>query len=313
MKKAIELSVIVPVTEQRYDDVVTLYKEYKRAISATGKTYELVYVLDGDFPEVTIALLGLKNQGENLTVIQLAKAFGQTTALNVAFEHSEGNVILTLPAYQQIEVDGIPRLLESLKDYDVVIAQRWPRQDPLFNRAQAAVFNWLIRRMMNFQLHDVGCTVRAIKRQVIDEVTIYGDLHRFLPIVAHQRGFKIGEVAVTQARTDMFQRVYAPGKYVRLLLDLLSIFFLIRFTKKPLRFFGLIGIAIFSIGLAITLYIVGERVFADIALANRPALLLGSLFMILGIQVLAIGLLGELIIFTHAKEIKEYVIAQVIN
>jgi len=145
------------------------------------------------------------------------------------------------------------------------------------------------------------------------EVPLYGDLHRFFPIMAHRHGFKTIEVNVEQSKSDVFQRIYAPGIYLRRLLDLLTVFFLIKFTKKPLRFFGLVGSSIFGLGLVATIWLVTERLFFNVALADRPALILSSLLIVLGIQIIAIGLIGEIIIFTHAKDLKEYKIDQIIN
>jgi hypothetical protein len=131
--------------------------------------------------------------------------------------------------------------------------------------------------------------------------------------MAHRQGFRVIELDVTQSEKDIHQRIYAPGLYVRRLLDLLTIFFLIKFTKKPLRFFGLVGTTLFSVGLITSLYLIGERLFLGISLADRPALILSSLLVVLGVQIIAIGLIGEIIIFTHAKDIKEYKIDTIIN
>ena len=147
----------------------------------------------------------------------------------------------------------------------------------------------------------------------MEEVPLYGDLHRFFPIMAYRHGFKTVEVNVEQSQSDAYQRIYAPGIYLRRLLDLLTVFFLIKFTKKPLRFFGLVGSSIFGLGLLATMWLVSERLFFHVALADRPALILSSLLIVLGIQIIAIGLIGEIIIFTHAKDLKEYKIDQIIN
>jgi hypothetical protein len=155
--------------------------------------------------------------------------------------------------------------------------------------------------------------VRVFRRQVIDEVPIYGDLHRFFPLLAHKQGFRVSEIDVRQSQSDEFRRIYAPGIYMRRLLDLLTVFFLVKFTKKPLRFFGLVGTTLAGAGVIVTTFIVGERLFFDMPLADRPALILGSLLVVLGIQIIAIGLIGEIIIFTHAKDLKEYKIDRIIN
>jgi len=307
----VNVSVIIPVTDH-YDDVAALYYEYKEAIVSLDTTYEIIYVLDGDYPDVLNELKRLQ-QTESITVITLAKYFGEATALNAAFSKSSGDILVTLPAYRQIESREIPRLVHATQDADMVLARRWPRKDPFFNRLQTRLFNALLRLSTDLRLHDAGCSVRAFRREVVDEVQIYADLHRFFPVMAHRQGFRVIEIDIEQSHEDTGVKVYAPGLYVRRLLDLLTIFFLIKFTKKPLRFFGLIGTGLFAAGAAGTIFVVIQRLFMDMALAQRPALILSSLLVVLGIQIIAIGLIGEIIIFTHAREMKEYRIEKIIS
>jgi len=309
--KKIELSVIIPVTE-RFDPVTELYYEYKRGVEATGTEYEFIYIIDGVQPDILNALTKLQ-ETEKLTIITLAKRFGEAIALSAAFSKISGDIILTLPAYQQIEADDIPKLVASLEDCDMVLARRWPRRDSLINRLQSSLFNFLLRMSTDLKIHDAGCSARAFRRNIIDEIQIYGDLHRFFPVMAHRQGFRVIELDVTQSEKDVYQRLYAPGLYIRRLLDLLTIFFLLKFTKKPLRFFGLVGTTLFSLGVVSSLYVIVERLFFHISLADRPALFLSSLLIVLGVQIIAIGLIGEIIIFTHAKDLKEYKIDKIIN
>ena len=308
----VELSVIVPVTE-RFDDVNTVYSAYKNGIEATKLHYEFIYVLDGNFPDIEQELLNLKHNGEQITIIKLAKWFGEATALNVGFEHSSGKLLLTLPAYFQIVADEIPKLFDSLNQYDMVIARRWPRQDSTISKIQSKAFHLPLKLLTDLNFKDLGCGVRLIKRHVVEEINIYGDQHRFLPLLAYRQGFKIKEIDATQAPQDTKQRLYSPGVYLRRLLDILSIFFLLKFTKKPLRFFGLLGSSLFFMGAIISIYLAFERIFLQIPLADRPLLLLASLLIVLGVQVFAIGLIGEIIIFTHAKDLKEYTVEEIIN
>ena len=310
-EQRIELSVIIPITE-RYDPVKELFYEYRNGIEATGLTYEIIYILDGIHPDAFRDLTSLQKT-ETLTIITLPKLFGESTALNAAFSKSSGNILLTLPAYQQIEASEIPRLVAALKDCDMVLSRRWPRNDSLINRIQTKLFNFLLRLSTDLKIHDAGCSARVFTRDVVDDVHLYGDLHRFFPVIAHRQGFRVVELDVAQSQKDSRRRIYPPGLYMRRLLDLLTIFFLIKFTKKPLRFFGLVGSTLFGLGFATTLYIVGERLFFNVALAERPALILSSLLIVLGIQIIAIGLIGEIIIFTHAGDIKEYKIDRIIN
>jgi glycosyltransferase involved in cell wall biosynthesis len=312
MNQGIELSVIVPVTE-RYDEVQPLYYAYKRTLAAIGKRHEFIYVLDGEHPAVLKELQKLRGAGEPIRIITLAKWFGEATALTAGFEKSTAEVILTLPAYSQVEASEIPRLVAALEHHDMVIGRRWPRIDSRFNQTQARIFHWLLKLVTHTSFQDIGCAVRVFNRRVIDEVSLYGDQHRFLPLLAQRQGFKVLELNVAQSRADAAQRIYRPGVYVRRILDLLTTFFLVKFTKKPLRFFGLLGSGAIFLGGIFTLYVVVERLFFGVPLADRPALLLSSLLVVLGIQIFAIGLIGEIIIFTHAKDLKEYTIERIVE
>jgi len=312
MEPTIELSAIVPVTG-RYDDVAELYGLYKKGLEDTGKSHEIIYVIDGEYPEVMDVLKRLVAEGERVKIIKLARWFGEATALTIGIQHSSGNILLTLPAYQQVEASEIPRLVERLRDCDMVIARRWPRKDSILNRIQSGVFHMLLNPVSEFKFHDIGCGVRVFKNLVAKEINIYGDQHRFLPILAHKYGFRVLEVDAAQSKMDIPSRIYSPGIYVRRILDIFSIFFLVKFTKKPLRFFGILGSSVFTAGFLILLYLLYTKLFQGVALGDRPILLLGTLLIVLGVQVFAIGLLGEIIIFTHAKDIKEYTIDQVIN
>ncbi len=312
MSQNIDLSVIIPITE-RHDNIQELYYEYKKAVEQTSLTYEFVYVMDGPFPDLNEELTALKDKGEKLKVIMLAKWFGEATALKIGFENTSGELIMTLPAYQQVDSSELPRLVHSIEGQDMVVARRWPRKDSALNRLQSNVFNFLMRLQTGVELHDLGCSVRVFRRRVIREVEIYGDLHRFLPVLANRYGFKVLEVKTSQSQKDMFQRIYSSGLYVRRLLDLLSVMFLIKFTKKPLRFFGLVGMGTIFVGAVATAYLIMERLVFDMSLADRPALMISSLFIVLGAQILSIGLIGEIIIFSHSKQLKEYTIDRIIN
>lgn len=309
---SIELSVIVPVVE-RYDDVVEVYRLYRKALEDSGRSFEILYVVDGEFVEVAAALESLISSGEKIKVIKLARRFGEATALTIGIQHSSGSIILTLPAYQQVEAREIPRIIDSMNGCDMVVARRWPRMDSLVNRIQSRIFHMFLKPVTEIRFHDIGCGVRAFRRRVTEEVSIYGDQHRFLPILAHKYGFRVIEVDAAQSQMDTSQRVYSPGTYVQRMLDIFSIFFLVKFTKRPLRFFGILGSSIFAAGFLILLYLLFIKIFLGGALAGRPILLLGTLLVVLGVQVFAIGLVGEIIIFTHAKDIKEYTVDRIIN
>src|SRR5262249_17894355 len=241
-EKALQLSVVIPVSG-RWSDLRATYDEYAKEISATGHSYEVIFVLDGPDQAALRPLHDLKVQHPEIQVIVLNRWFGEATALAIGLERSRGSVVLTLPPYFQVETFEIRRLLDKLNksEVDMVVAWRHPRIDSLFNRAQAWVFRWLTTVLTQTKYHDVSCGLRVMKRQVIEEIRLYGELHRFLPLLAYEQGFKVEELPVQQSRFDLARRMHKPGIYFRRILDVLTLFFLVKFTKKPLRFFGLIG------------------------------------------------------------------------
>lgn len=312
MSADLTVSAVVPVTE-RLDDVEAVFEAYKKGVEATGLGYEFVYVLDGEYPDALATLERLKARGERIRIISFAKWFGESTALTAGFNHASGDIILTLPAYLQVEPSEIPRLIAALEDHDMVVGARTPRRDSRINLVQSRVFHGLLRTAMDVPFHDLGSAVRVFRRQVMDEVKLYGDQHRFMAILAFRRGFRVLELPVAQAEADRHTRIYSAGTYVRRLLDILAIVFLVKFTEKPLRFFGLIGLATFTVGGLFTLGLVVQRLFFAVPLADRPALVLGSLLVVLGIQIVAVGLIGEIIIFTRTRNSHQYAVERAVN
>lgn len=312
MTKPVEVSAIV-VVAGRLDDVSETYRAYKAALETLSRPYEFVYVLDGQYPEVLATLKELRAQDEPIKIISLSRWSGEGTALMIGHAHSRGQVILTLPAYLQVEPVEIPRIVAALDRADMVAARRFPRRDSRINVLQSRIFHFLLRIMGGHSFVDLGCGVRALKRHVLEDLNIYGEQHRFLPLFAHAQGFKVVELDAAQASQDAYRRVYPLGLYVRRLLDILTVAFITRFTKKPLRFFGLLGAFTFLVGMVAIIYLIVERLFFGVALADRPAFVLTVVTIVLGVQLFAVGLIGELIIFTHASDIKEYTIDQVVE
>jgi glycosyltransferase involved in cell wall biosynthesis len=290
-----------------------MHREYKEALGGTGRSYEMIYVVDGGFRKAYLELKSMKERGEHLTLVRHSRPFGEAVAITSGFQQASGGIILTLPAYHQVEAAELPRLIESLDDNDMVVARRWPRTDSKWNQWQTRLFHAILRRMTGNICNDVGCGVRLFRRRILEEINLYGDMHRFLPILSHKQGFRIREIDLKQSSGESRIRTHPLGTYVRRMIDLLTVFFLIKFTKKPLRFFGLTGSVVLLGGLAITSYLVVNRIFFGVGLSDRPLFLIGILFVVLGLQIFAIGLIGEIIIFTHAKEIKEYNVDEIIN
>jgi glycosyltransferase involved in cell wall biosynthesis len=307
-----ELSVIIPVGD-RHAEPGELLADYQAGLAVLGIRYEIIFVLDGPQSDFAARLQPLLDQARNVTVITLTRSFGEATALMAGFERAAGAFIVTLPAYHQIEGADIGKLVGALQTADVIVARRWPRVGGPFEVLRRNAFHGLIAWVTGVRFRDLGCGARAMRREVLEEISLYGDQHRFLALLADRQGFRVKEIDVRQSPQDRFDGHYRTREYAHRVLDIFTVFFLTRFTKKPLRFFGMVGASTFGIGAVFLLYLVIDRLFFDHALADRPALLLASLLVVLGLQLFALGLLGELIIFTHAKSIKDYQVEEVIR
>jgi glycosyltransferase involved in cell wall biosynthesis len=303
-------SAIIPVCH-RVDDLVPLVAEYNSAFASTGESYEIIVVLDGQREQWRDKLAAQSRDIEQLRVIELSREFGESSALAAGFDMAQGNTIVTLPAYYQIDPQEITRLIEASRDGDEMLIAVRPRSGASFDKIRRRAFHALFRFTSGMSFQDLGCGVRLLKREVAEEIPLYGDQHRFFPALARRRGFRVKEVDLKQSKQDMFHGHYRIREYLHRFLDILTVFFLVRFTKKPLRFFGTVGFLAASLGGVITAILVVQRIFLGMPLADRPALLLGSLMLVLGVQTFALGLIGELVIFTHGRNMKEYTIRNV--
>jgi len=311
-KKDLALSAIV-VVGQRTDDLRELAVEYWNALAQSGQSFELIFVLDGQKPAAMDALNSARQDGIDLNIVRLSRAFGESTALMSGVDISKGDTIITLPAYFQVSPEALPELLKKPRSADMLIARREPRRGSAFENFRRRTFHRILAAITGMRFADLGCNVRVMDRKILEELRLYGDQHRFLPVLARYAGFTVLEEPLNQSEKDAYRSGYRAREYLHRLLDIFTVFFLIRFTKKPLRFFGMIGGITFLVGGLILGALVVERLFFDVALADRPAMLLSSLLVVLGLQLFSLGLLGELIIFTHARSLKEYKIAEIIG
>lgn len=313
MNKVDISAIIIFYEKYQCDEVMEIHSAYKSSMDETGKSYELVYVVDGNLPEIFAKLKRIGDGDEKVKIVKLGRWFGDATSLEVGFENSSGDLIITLPSYQQVDEKEIPKLIEEMHDADMVVTWRYPRVDSFLNKIQSRFFNWMIKAFVGTKFNDMKSQLRLFKREVLEKIYLYGDQDRFLPLWAWRIGFKVKEVKVKQKKPDQRQVLYPFASYIRRSLEIISMFFLIRFTKKPIRFFGGSGLIIFGFGFILSIYLFIERIFFDVALADRPMLLVAILLIVFGILSFAIGLVGELIIFTHAEHIQDYIVEEVIQ
>lgn len=310
-----EISVVVPVVE-RIGDLEQIYQEFSAELTRLGRSAEFIFVVDDRLRREVLPVLRQLQEGEEreILIVLLGGRFGESAALTLGLDRARGEILVTLASYFQVEPDGLgPALAELENGADLVGGWRYPRIDSWFNQIQSRLFHWFVSRLTSTDFHDLSCGFKVMRRRVAKELNLYGGLHRFIPVLALSHGFTVREIPVDQRVEDRGTRYYGTGVYLGRLLDILTIFFLMKFTRMPLRFFGLLGSGLFGIGLLIAGIAAVEKIFFHTGISDRAVLLLGVLLMVLGVQTLSLGLIGEIIIFTHARNVREYRIAEVIR
>ncbi|MBT8136018.1 MAG: glycosyltransferase [Gammaproteobacteria bacterium] len=308
-----DLTVIVTIASRRHGNMDEVFAAYDEALRPHVQDLSYVFVVDGGHDAAATALDAIAASNPAVRVIKLNHAFGESTALSIGFDAADSEWLLTLPPYLQIEPASMHKLLDQAGSHDLLSARRWPIRGHLLNRISNKLFNRAVLAMTGLPFRDLGCGVRLLRKTVSTEVPVYGALHRFLPITASQRGFSCVEVSLPQAQQDKELRVHGPSTYIKRLIDLLTVFFLVKFTKRPLRFFGMAGSVSIAAGVAVLALTIFQRLVMSMALADRPLMLLGLVLAVLGVQLFAVGLVGELVIFMHARELKEYTVLKTLN
>ena len=295
-----ELSVVIPIFEEE-QNIQPLYTELKGVLSDLGKTSEIIFVDDGSKDNSFDVLRKIQRDDQDVRLIRFRRNFGQTAALAAGFQHAQGDVIVTMDGDQQNDPRDIPKLLEKIDEgYDLVSGWRHDRQDPYWSRKiPSMIANRLISRTTDVQLHDYGCTLKALRKEVAKNITLYGELHRFIPAIASWMGVSIGEVKVNHRPRVLGETKYGISRTIRVLLDLITVKFLLNYAGRPIHFFGLPGLLSGFIGFLLALYMTFERLFLGVPMGNRPLLLFAILLILIGIQFIVIGLLGELQIRTY--------------
>ena len=311
--QAVDVSVVMPVVrpDSRPAEVVHALSE---VLEARGQSYEFIIVVDGvSGAGATEAEALTKELPGRVRCIRFQQPFGESACLSSALELLRGELVVTSPAYLQIVPEDLGLLLDAVDDgCDLAAPIRHPRIDPLLNRFQSWAFNMLMRRVLRAPMHDLNCCFRVVRKEVLGDMTLYGDVYRFLPAIAHRTGYQVKEVRVRHKAEFGGVGLFGVGVYARRFIDLVGVAFLSRYTLRPLRFFGAIGGLLSLVGGVITGSLILQRLLMDdVALYQRPLFLLGLLLFVLGVQVIGFGLVGEIIIYTQARNVREYRIERI--
>lgn len=309
------ISIVIPLYNEE-ENVRELHARIKPVMDSIGDEYEIIFIDDGSTDNTLALLQEIQTLDDAVIVLSLRRNFGQTAAFAAGFDYSRGDIIVTMDGDLQNDPNDIPKLLELMKDNDLVSGWRKKRKDPFLSRRLPSIIaNSLISKVTGVNLHDYGCSLKAYRRDVIKNLKLYGEMHRFIPAVASWYGVRIAEVETTHHPRLRGKSKYGISRTMKVVLDLITVKFLQSFSTKPLQFFGPIGLFSGVLGFLISLYLSIDKIFSGKDIGGRPLLLLGSLLIIVGIQFIGMGLLGEMMVRVYHETQKKpiYVIKKVIG
>jgi glycosyltransferase involved in cell wall biosynthesis len=294
------ISVVVPVHDEERS-VALLYDEVQAALDPLGEPWETVFVDDGSTDGTFAALTRLHAHTDNTRVVRLRRNFGKAAALAAGFAQAQGETVVTIDGDLQDDPAEIPRLLAKLDEgFDLVSGWKAKRRDPLRRRILSRIFNSVTGRVSGLRLHDMNCGLKAYRAEVVRGVRIYGELHRFLPVLAHYRGYRVAELPVNHRPRPHGRSRYGLERYVRGFLDLLTVSFMGRYRHRPLHLFGGLGFALGAIGTLVLVYLTVLKLSGQ-AIGHRPLLTLGVLLVVVGVQLVSLGLVSELVASHHEE------------
>lgn len=315
-KSQVDYSIIVPVYNE-YQNVEPLYTAIKNVVSTIDRTCEIIFIDDGSRDGTYETLCKIHNADPICKIIRFRRNFGQTAAMAAGFAHAKGDVIITIDGDLQNDPKDIPVLLDKIDEgYDVVSGWRVNRKDKFVTRRLPSICaNWLISRITGVELHDYGCTLKAYRREVAQNVGLYGEMHRFIPAIASWMGINVAEIPVNHHPRKHGRSKYGLSRTLRVVLDLVTVKFLLSYATRPLQVFGSIGFTASTFGFLLGIYLSVDKLFLGHQLSARPLLFLAILLILVGIQLITMGLLGEMMVRIYHEGQKKpvYVIKEILE
>lgn len=311
-----KISVVVPVYNES-ESIGMLCDKLQDVLGDLDFSYEVILIDDGSTDTTYQKLLEINSKNSRFKVIKFRRNFGQTAAMRAGFDYATGQAIITMDADLQNDPGDIPRIMEKMgQGYDIVSGWRKNRKDKLLSRRfPSVVANRIISSLFGVRLHDYGCTLKAYRKNVLENIELYGEMHRYIPAVASSMGVQVAEVAVKHHSRKFGKTKYGISRTMRVIVDIITIKFLLTYSKKPMQIFGLLGIFTSLVGIVITGYLIVLRLFFDQSLADRPLFILSIFMIFIGIQLITMGLLGELIMRTYHESAEKptYFIKEIID
>jgi len=314
-KKKMDLSIVIPVYNEE-ENVSQLYHKLNKTLPGLKLDYEVILIDDGSTDGSYGELRKIHKKNSSYKIIRFRRNFGQTSAMSAGFHYSSGDVIITLDGDLQNDPEDIPAILKKLdQGYDIVSGWRKDRKDKAVSRRfPSIVANKMISKLTGVHLHDYGCTLKAYRKEVIDNIELYGEMHRYIPAVASRMGVNVAEIPVTHHSRKYGKSKYGISRTIRVILDIITIKFLLSYSQRPIQIFGLLGLLSGTAGFIITLYLIIMRLFFNQSLADRPLFILSIFMIFIGVQLITMGLLAEMNmrIYHEAQNKPTYVIKDII-
>ena len=308
-----EISVVIPVRNEA-PNVAALYEELTATLETFGRRYEIIVVDDGSTDETFDLLAGIQARDARLRIIRFRRNFGQTAAFSAGFAHARGRYIVTSDGDLQNDPRDIPAMIELAQGFDIVAGWRKNRQDAFLNRRlPSMIANWVISQVTGVKLHDYGCSLKVFRAEVVKPMKLYGEMHRFLPAIASEMGVTITERAVNHRKRLHGTSKYGISRTIRVVLDLLTVKFLISYSTRPLQIFGLLGLAMGALGSLACLWLVYVKYALHQGISDRPLLLAGIVLLVMGANFLMSGLIAEMQARTYheSQDKPTYVIREI--
>lgn len=308
MKGKPDLSIIIPLYNEE-ESLLPLYKKVKDVMPKLGKPCEIIFVDDGSTDKSLENLKGIQRKDNSVKIIVFRKNFGQSAAISAGFLNASGRIFIVMDADLQNDPEDIPGLLDKMSQgYDVVSGWRYEREDPFSKKISSKISNWMHRKLTGLEIHDSGCSLKAYKRESVENLELYGEMHRYIPALISAKGFKIGEIKVEHNYRKYGKSKYSSSRLIKGFLDLMYVHFLIRYSSRPLHFFGYLGTIPILLGIIIGLYktvqLIILRLFLKVDVFVSPLLLFAVFLIIVGIIFIIFGFLAELMIRMHYQNVK---------
>ena len=304
-----KVSIVVPLLNEE-ESLRPLYNEIKKTLKTITADHEILFIDDGSTDKSLNVIKDLAKLDNKVHYFSFRSNYGKSAALQVGFKNATGDAVITMDADLQDDPGEIPNLLKKLDEgFDMVSGWKKKRFDPFIKKSSSKFFNYITRLFTRVKIHDFNCGLKAYRKQVVQNINVYGELHRYIPVLANWKGFSVSEIIVKHHPRRYGKTKFGISRFFKGFIDLITVIFTTRYIKRPMHLFGFVGLITALIGFAISAWLAFEKLFYGSSLSNRPLLFLGILLIIVGIQFFAIGLLGEILAHNFQDD-KEYIIKE---